>query len=71
MGKYDHWHPVALSRELKAAPLQVQLHGEELCLFRLKDGKVGAVSDKCLHRGMSLSCGKVIEDQMVLHFYLK
>ena len=64
MGKHDHWHPVALSRQLKGKPLQVQLHGQALCLFRMQDGKIGAVSDKCLHRGMSLSCGTVREDRV-------
>jgi len=64
MGKHDHWHPVALSRQLKGKPLQVQLHGQELCLFRMQDGKIGAVSDKCLHRGMSLSCGTVVGDRV-------
>ncbi len=62
MSILDHWHPVALSRDLGKTPLGVRLHGRELALFRPKSGGVAALTDVCPHRRMRLSVGKVVGD---------
>jgi phenylpropionate dioxygenase-like ring-hydroxylating dioxygenase large terminal subunit len=57
------WHPVALSSEVAAAPLAVQLLGEAVVLWRSGPvnghGRVQAWADKCPHRGAKLSLGRV------------
>ena len=60
MSERDHWHPVQLSAALKKRPIRVRFQGEELCLFRTSDGQVGALADRCPHRGMRLSEGAVV-----------
>ena len=56
-----YWHPVALSAEIKDLPMQVRALGEDLILFRTREGKIGAVHPRCAHRGTSLFYGKVEE----------
>ncbi len=62
MSVFDHWHPVALARDLRQNPLAVRLHGRELALFRPQSGGVAAITDVCPHRRMRLSVGKVKGD---------
>jgi phthalate 4,5-dioxygenase len=56
-----YWQPAALSEELPpgAAPLPVQLFGEELVLFRNDQGKLGLIELHCAHRGADLSYGRL------------
>lgn len=68
MSELDHWHPVALSRELGAKPLRATLHGRNLALFRTRDG-VGALDDACAHRGYPLHKGRVEGDQLVCPYH--
>src|ERR671928_146043 len=58
-----YWHPVAIARELTdAQPTKfVRLLGEDLVLFRDKQGRVGLLADHCAHRGASLCYGRVEE----------
>jgi phenylpropionate dioxygenase-like ring-hydroxylating dioxygenase large terminal subunit len=56
------WTPVALAADLKAkTPLGVQVAGTPLALFRDREGKPAALLDRCPHRGVALSLGKVKE----------
>lgn len=56
------WTPVALSSELRAgAPLGVEIAGTRVVLFRDREGKVVALHDRCPHRGVALSLGKLRE----------
>ena len=55
MGFRNHWYPVRFSNELAEGQLiTVQVLGEKLLLKRI-DGKVYAIRDRCLHRGVPLS----------------
>lgn len=56
------WTPVLPSRSLGKKPLRVELAGEKLALFRDQGGNVGALVDRCPHRGVSLSLGSVDEN---------
>ena len=58
-----YWYPVAVASELTAEnPTQlVRILGETLVLFRDKKGHVGLLTDRCSHRGASLSYGRVEE----------
>jgi phthalate 4,5-dioxygenase oxygenase subunit len=56
-----YWQPIALSSELPvgAAPVPVDLLGEELVLFRDQQGRVGLLDRHCCHRGTDLSYGRL------------
>ncbi|MBX7096508.1 MAG: aromatic ring-hydroxylating dioxygenase subunit alpha [Myxococcaceae bacterium] len=56
------WTPVELSRNLKKAPMQVTVAGEKVALFRDAKGAPAALIDRCPHRGVALSLGKVTAD---------
>ena len=56
------WTPVTLSSELKRRPVHVTVAGEGIALFRGADGAVGALIDRCPHRGVKLSLGTVSSD---------
>lgn len=54
-----HWLPVCTSRELVARPLSRSLLGVPLAIFRGQSG-VAALLDRCPHRNVPLSSGRVI-----------
>ncbi len=56
------WTPVVDARSLGRKPLAVKLAGESLALFRDGKGGVGALIDRCPHRGVALSLGSVNEE---------
>jgi phenylpropionate dioxygenase-like ring-hydroxylating dioxygenase large terminal subunit len=60
MSVLDHWHPVLLSRRLRAAPVGVRLAGHSLVLFRDNEHRIGVLEDICPHRRMRLSLGRVV-----------
>jgi phenylpropionate dioxygenase-like ring-hydroxylating dioxygenase large terminal subunit len=64
MASLDHWHPILLSRELKDKPVGVRLCGKDIVLFRGDRGQVGALVDRCPHRRMRLSMGKVVDGRL-------
>lgn len=53
------WTPVIAARSLRRKPLAIRLAGEPVVLFRNDRGGVGALIDRCPHRGVALSLGKV------------
>lgn len=59
-----HWHPVASSESVAAAPLAARLLGEDLVLWRDGAGGVHAWPDRCPHRGARLSLGRVEDGRL-------
>ncbi len=56
----NFWYPVCLSEELTAdEPRRVELLGLRFVAFRDGDGQALVLSDTCIHRGGSLSRGKL------------
>jgi len=67
------WYIVATSKELakaaaKRKPLQVMLFGQPLVVYRTSNG-VGALLDRCPHRGVPLSKGEVRNDRMTCGYH--
>jgi 5,5'-dehydrodivanillate O-demethylase len=58
-----YWHPVAIAAELpEENPVMfLRILGEDLVLFKTKNGEFGLLEDRCSHRGASLSYGRVDE----------
>lgn len=54
-----HWYVAAPSSELGRSPIRREVEGRTLVLFRDEAGTPHALEDRCLHRGMALSAGKV------------
>lgn len=56
-----YWHPIGLARDASDTPKKVRVLGEDLILFRDKQGRPGLVYPHCSHRGTSLYYGRVEE----------
>jgi phenylpropionate dioxygenase-like ring-hydroxylating dioxygenase large terminal subunit len=56
------WTPVILARRLGRKPLKVVVAGEPVVFFRDVAGGIGALIDRCPHRGASLSLGRIGAD---------
>jgi phenylpropionate dioxygenase-like ring-hydroxylating dioxygenase large terminal subunit len=57
-----YWQPIAESARLKDLPQKVRVLGEDLVLFRDRQGRAGLLYPRCMHRGTTLYYGRV-EDQ--------
>jgi phenylpropionate dioxygenase-like ring-hydroxylating dioxygenase large terminal subunit len=54
------WQPVARIQDLERGPQRAVLLGEALAVFLTESGAPAVVSDRCAHRGASLSMGEVV-----------
>lgn len=57
----DRWFIACRSRELRDVPLRTTFEGRPLVLFRDREGRPGALVDRCPHRNVPLSAGKVVD----------
>ncbi len=60
-----YWHPIGASKELEDNPFrtkEVRVLGEDLVLFRDRQGKLGLIDRYCSHRRVNLAIGVVEED---------
>lgn len=61
-----HWTPLRFSDEVKSKTLVAcRLAGEKVVLFRDADGRARAFIDRCPHRGVELSLGRITRDGCV------
>ncbi|WP_224364918.1 aromatic ring-hydroxylating oxygenase subunit alpha [Hyalangium versicolor] len=60
----NSWFILCASRELGRKPLARTLQGTPLVLFRGEGGKPAALLDRCPHRNVPLSLGKVVSGQL-------
>lgn len=64
------WTPVALARALRPGkPLSIRVAGERLVLFRGASGEPAALLDRCPHRGVALSLGRVQDGCITCPFH--
>lgn len=64
------WFPIVAAKDLHAgAVLPAKLHAERLVVWRSREGCVGVWSDRCPHRGMSLSLGSTLGDTLVCPYH--
>lgn len=69
MPEIDHYHPVLKSEELRRKPVLVRVAGREIVVFRTASGALGALDDRCPHRGMRLSLGAVEGEELVCRYH--
>jgi len=60
----DTWYAAAWSADIGRTPFARTFCNEPLVLFRTEAGSVVALEDRCCHRRLPLSMGKVIGDQI-------
>ena len=60
----QYWYVACLSSALKKKPIQVQLWGTPIVVFRDEEGKAQAILDRCSHRNVPLSEGKCINGRV-------
>jgi phenylpropionate dioxygenase-like ring-hydroxylating dioxygenase large terminal subunit len=58
----NFWYPMALSDELQDTPARSKALGQNFVLFRDSQGQAHCLADTCVHRGGSLSAGKLKGD---------
>ncbi|MEJ0069197.1 MAG: Rieske 2Fe-2S domain-containing protein [Pseudomonadota bacterium] len=58
----DYWYVAAFDDEVGRGLFARTILGEDLLLFRKADGSVVALEDKCAHRRLPLSAGRLIGD---------
>ncbi|MFT3724181.1 MAG: aromatic ring-hydroxylating dioxygenase subunit alpha [Hyphomonadaceae bacterium] len=61
-GFANNWTPVIELREIGSGPLRLEIAGEGIVFFRGDGGRIGALVDRCPHRGVRLSLGQVGKD---------
>jgi phenylpropionate dioxygenase-like ring-hydroxylating dioxygenase large terminal subunit len=61
MALTDFWYIAALSSEVGGKPVARTLAGERVVLFRDADGVAHGLEDRCAHRNMALSRGRVAD----------
>ncbi|MFD0694374.1 Rieske 2Fe-2S domain-containing protein [Paenibacillus sp. GCM10027628] len=64
----NEWHPVLLSLALTEQPAAVHVLEEKVVVFRTTQG-VHAFKDLCIHRGVPLSLGKVVGDELMCAYH--
>jgi hypothetical protein len=60
----NHWYVVARSSEINTKPIAVTLWHQALVLYRGNEGKVYALEDRCPHRQVKLSHGRVVDNNL-------
>ena len=56
----NHWYIAARVSDVRHRPVACTVLGEPLVLFRDADGRAAALLDRCVHRNMALSAGRVL-----------
>ena len=60
----DAWYVASWSHEIKDRLIRITVMEENIVLFRSKDGIINALEDRCPHRSLPLSRGKLINDSI-------
>ncbi|MFK0734766.1 MAG: Rieske 2Fe-2S domain-containing protein [Gloeotrichia echinulata GP01] len=60
----NHWYVVARSSEVTNKPMSVRLWQQAMALYRDSTGKIHALEDRCPHRQVKLSHGRVIGNEL-------
>ena len=58
------WYVACWESDLQDRPLERIIVGEPVAVFRGAGGKVGALRDRCPHRGVPLSMGRIVDGHL-------
>jgi phenylpropionate dioxygenase-like ring-hydroxylating dioxygenase large terminal subunit len=66
----NHWYAVERSASLRRGDVkEVTFWGRTIALFRSKDGAVGAIANRCVHRNIKLTLGHVCGSHLVCSYH--
>jgi phenylpropionate dioxygenase-like ring-hydroxylating dioxygenase large terminal subunit len=65
----NFWYVGASDTEVRDRPLGRTILGEPIVFFRSKDGTLSAFEDRCPHRSLPLSMGKLVDDTLQCHYH--
>lgn len=65
----NQWYVVLDSSQVKDKPVGVTRLGEKLVLWRAEQGKLACIADRCCHRGVALSPGKLVGGRLQCPFH--
>src|SRR5665648_730897 len=65
----DQWYIVLESSEISRKPIGVTRMGEKLVFWRNSTGNIHCAVDRCVHRGVALSKGTIIDDHLQCPFH--
>jgi len=65
----NQWYVVLESDEVKTQPIGTTRLGEKMVFWRDSSGKVHAAADRCPHRGVALSAGKIEAEHLQCPFH--
>jgi len=65
----DAWYVLCQSDALRQRPVKHVLMGKPVVLFRNAEGVVGCLEDRCPHRGVPLSAGRVIDGRLQCSYH--
>ncbi|MBC8503908.1 MAG: aromatic ring-hydroxylating dioxygenase subunit alpha [Chloroflexi bacterium] len=65
----NQWYVVLESKEVRKKPVGVTRMGEKMVFWRERTGQVRCAVDRCPHRGVALSIGKIQHDHLQCPFH--
>jgi nitrite reductase/ring-hydroxylating ferredoxin subunit len=66
----DAWYPIEISQRIRAGVItQAFLHGQELALWRNSAGQVMVWENRCPHRSVRLTLGRIVDDQLACGYH--
>jgi len=65
----NYWYVAATEAEIGRKPLGRMILGEPVVLFRTEQGLPVAFEDRCAHRHLPLSMGKLVGDTLQCHYH--
>ena len=60
----NEWYVAGWSKDVGRSLRSVRVLGERIVLFRTRDGRAVALTDRCPHRNLPLSAGKLTDDNI-------
>ena len=65
----NHWYVAAMNHEIGRKTLGRIILGEPVVFFRTEDGTPIALENRCAHRRLPLSMGKLVGDDVIQCHY--
>jgi phenylpropionate dioxygenase-like ring-hydroxylating dioxygenase large terminal subunit len=65
----NYWYVAATDTEVARKPMGRMILGEPIVFFRKEDGTPIAFEDRCAHRHLPLSMGKLVGDVLQCHYH--
>jgi phenylpropionate dioxygenase-like ring-hydroxylating dioxygenase large terminal subunit len=65
----NYWYVAASDSEIGRKPLRRTILDEPIVFFRLEDGTPVAFEDRCAHRHLPLSMGKLVGNHLQCHYH--